>query len=111
MNQLFVCLLLALLFIGCDKGATPLGTPPCVNEGIDRILAQNPENPRAQVHRYNYEGKTLFYVPAPCCDIAGVVYDKQCGTFCNTAVYLAASTCEDFFREATNKTLIWEDPR
>lgn len=61
--------------------------------------------------RYTYREQTVYYMVAPCCDRYNVVYDSVC----NILGYpdggytgKGDGKMSDFYKEATDKKVIWE---
>ncbi|MEX2232549.1 MAG: hypothetical protein WD824_10335 [Cyclobacteriaceae bacterium] len=107
--------ILVLVFIhGCEGEKILKGTPECIEMKIDWISRQTVWNPPAKVYSYPYEGKTVFYFTARCCDFYSELYDKDCNLICAPDGGFSGSgdgKCPDFFANRTNELLIWEDER
>lgn len=108
---------LAVVCLGADGngcGDEDEETPSCISDMIDTMEEEPAANPPASITRYEYEGETVYYVPQRCCDIPSVLYDSKCEVICSPDGGLSGDgdgRCPDFFDEATDKTVIWEDDR
>jgi len=110
--------LLLLSTIGCADIGSPSslnpGNPPWVNQLIVQFENAPPGSPPQSIWRYVYKGRTVYYIPAQCCDQFSTLYDS-------TGVVLCAPDggftgggdrrCPDFFQQRSNEVLIWKDPR
>lgn len=98
----------------CDKESLPKGTPDCIREKIREIENEKVWNPAAKIWQYEYQGKTVYYLPSHCCDIPGMVLDENCQTICSPDGGITGKgdgRCPDFFSTRKNEKLIWEDKR
>jgi hypothetical protein len=111
-----VCLLvLALLVLSAGCSSSAEGTTPLwVWQLVAEFQLQPVGNPPQSIWEYEFEGKTVYYIPAQCCDMFASLYDAD-GT------YLCApdggidgkgdGRCPSFFSERTNERLVWKDLR
>ena len=109
-------ILVILLFIsyGCSEHHIAKGTPECIEMKIDWISRQEVSNPPVSVSSYLYEGKTVFYIPAKCCDIPSQLYDADCNYICAPDGGFGGSgdgKCPDFTSRRTQERLLWTDDR
>ena len=93
---------------------TDAGLPECIKKLIDQFKKEEKQNPSRSVYRYSYNGKTVYYVPAICCDFFSDLYDSTCklighpdGGFTGRG----DGTAVDFIQTRTNEKLIWKDER
>lgn len=103
-----------LYFNSCEKLDVPSYTPSCIKRKIRQIKSDKVRNPPASVWQYDYNGQTVYYFPAFCCDIPGELYDNNCNLICNPdggITGIGDSKCSDFFSNRTNEKLIWQDDR
>lgn len=101
-----------LLFVSCNKEDLPKDTPGCISDKIEAIAEGDPWNPTAKIYSYQYNGETVYYFPAHCCDVPSKVYDSNCNLICSPDGGLTGSgdgLCNDFFSTRTDEKLIWED--
>lgn len=107
-------LLLFVIIASCNNEDIPKGTPDCILTKIDQIKAEGVWNPPAKIYRYQYQGKTVYYIPSRCCDIPSVLLDENCNLICSPDGGLSGAgdgKCSDFFKERSDEKLIWEDDR
>ena len=86
--------------------------PTCMVTKIDSMKMNTQVNPPASVIRYTYKGNSVFYITSGCCDQFNPVYSNDC-------IYLGApdggitgkgdGKIPDFFANATNKKVVWEN--
>ena len=86
--------------------------PQCMITKIDSIKMNTKTNPPASVIRYTYKGYSVFYITTGCCDQFNPVYNSDC-------IYIGApdggitgkgdGKIPDFFANATNKKVVWEN--
>ena len=88
--------------------------PVCLKSLIDKFKVEEKQNPPRSVYRYTYNSKTVYFVPAICCDFFSDLYDDQCtiiahpdGGFTGKGDGRAA----DFVTARTGEQLIWKDNR
>jgi len=110
----FRMILLITLFSACNPLGLPSDSPKCIEDIIRQIEREPVRNPPASVYEYRYQGQKVYYVPPYCCDMFGDVFDTNCNMICHPDGGITGegdSKCPDFFEEATNGKLIWEDDR
>ena len=97
--------------INYETGAS---IPACIKKLIDQFKKEEKQNPSRSVYRYSYNGKTVYYVPAICCDFFSDLYDSNCklighpdGGFTGRG----DGTVADFIKTRKNEKLIWKDER
>ncbi len=112
-TYLLVFFILALSLAACSPGAQN-GNPAWVDKLIKQFEKNPVGNPPLSVWRYEYNGQTVYFVPAHCCDIASVVYDASGNLLCSPDGGLTGQgdgKCSNFFTERANEQLIWQDSR
>lgn len=71
--------------------------------------------PVREILRYTYQGQTVYLFPDPdCCDRFRTVYDENGWPFCAPLGGSGGGgdgQCPDFFEAATDRTLVWRDPK
>ncbi|MFN8310063.1 MAG: hypothetical protein U0T73_08875 [Chitinophagales bacterium] len=88
--------------------------PDCIQKKIEAMKNEPVRNPPGSVWRYSYKGRTVYYIPAQCCDQYSELYDDQCNLLCHPDGGFTGKgdgTCTDFATAATGKTEVWTDPR
>jgi hypothetical protein len=114
MRELLLVFILLQVVAGCEKEEVSKGTPECIEKKIDELANAPVANPPAKVYSYQYKGKTVYYIPAKCCDIPSELYDADCNIICSPDGGLTGKgdgRCPDFFETRTKEKLIWEDTR
>ncbi|UTM21795.1 DUF6970 domain-containing protein [Dyadobacter chenhuakuii] len=102
------------MLFSCSDNDIAQDTPSCVKKIIEDLKNGEVDNPPAKIYRYQYEGRTVYYIPAKCCDIPSVLLDDNCHSICSPDGGLGGAgngTCTDFHKKATDQKLIWEDKR
>ena len=103
-----------VLLLACDDSDVKKEIPKCIQDKIDIIIAQDVWNPPAKIYSYQYEGETVYYFTARCCDIMSELYDENCNFICAPDGGIAGKgdgKCTDFITQSTKEKLIWEDTR
>jgi hypothetical protein len=98
----------------CEKSGLPSDIPACILQKINEIQADEVRNPPASVWQYEYNQKTVYYIPAYCCDIQSQLLDENCNLICSPDGGLTGKgdgKCPDFFTNRKNEKLIWQDER
>ncbi len=111
--RFLILLTIFLLLAGCAK-ASQSSNPAWLDKLIKQFESDPVANPPLSVWSYEYNGQSVYFVPAHCCDIASVVYDAE-----GTILYApdggftgkGDGKCSDFFEKRTNEQLIWQDTR
>ncbi|MFD2719328.1 DUF6970 domain-containing protein [Hymenobacter monticola] len=88
--------------------------PPWLKARITEVLAERKRNPITRILRYDYEGRKVYYISAPCCDQFSNVYDTQGKLICQPDGGITGKgdgKCPDFDKRKTNEKLVWQDPR
>ena len=88
--------------------------PTCIIEKIKQLQAEEVWNPPASVWQYEYNGQTVYYIPARCCDIPSSLYDANCNLICHPDGGFTGKgdgKCTDFAEKRTKEKLIWKDER
>ncbi len=102
----------AMVLMSC-RNDEPL-IPACMDQKVDEILAGEVWDPPAQIYSYQYEGEQVFYITPRCCDFFGEVYNAACEYICAPDGGISGmgdGDCPDFFQNATDGKLVWEDTR
>ena len=71
-------------------------------------------NPPASVVRYQYKGRTVYYVPPRCCDVPSDLYDADGRLLCHPEGGITGrgdGRCPDFPAERADERVIWRDRR
>lgn len=108
--------LLALgLLTGCAAAPVPPPpTPAVVEQLIERFQAEPVANPPRSILRYDFQGRTVYYVPPACCDVPSELYDAAGTPICSPDGGLTGrgdGRCPTFFEERSGEALVWRDSR
>ena len=111
-----VCLLvLALLVLTVACSSSTEGTTPLwVWKLVAEFQLQPVGNPPQSIWQYEFEGKTVYYIPAQCCDMFSSLYDAEGTLICAPDGGIDGKgdrRCPNFLSERTNERLVWEDTR
>ena len=88
--------------------------PDWLQEMISGLEDMEPGNPPYSITRYTYDGMTVFYLPAQCCDQLSVLLDRCGDPICAPDGGFSGEgdgRCTDFHETAADESLIWQDPR
>lgn len=115
MNRLFVYVsLLMLVSLSCRKDDVPSDIPACVQQQIQAIKAEPVRNPPGFISRFTYKGQTVYFIPSRCCDIPSQLLNEMCTQLCAPDGGIGGNgdgRCSDFYKEARDEQVIWQDPR
>jgi hypothetical protein len=88
--------------------------PNWLKARIATILAERLRNPRTRILKYEYDGQTVYWESAPCCDQYSILYDTKGKVVCNPDGGITGKgdgKCADFNKNKTNEKMVWQDPR
>ncbi len=89
--------------------------PPAKLEAkIAELKTQPKANPAYEVWEYKYQGQKVYLISAPCCDNYATLYDACLNVLCAPSGGFTGrgdGLCPDFNEKATDKKLVWRDPR
>ena len=88
--------------------------PPWLKQRIAAVLAERKRNPITRILRYDYDGKIVYYISAPCCDQYSDVFDTKGKLICHPDGGITGKgdgQCPDFEKRKSNEKLVWQDPR
>jgi len=109
-----ISLIIYFILMGsCSQSVEP-DNPAWIDRMIERFQKEPAGNPPQSIWRYEYEGATVYYIPAQCCDQFSALYDRGGHIICAPDGGITGSgdgRCPDFFSKRTNEKLIWKDPR
>jgi hypothetical protein len=114
----YMVLLAAVLIVcssfqkGKKRKAAPV--PACVPQLITKFKKEPVQNPPRSIYSYNYNGKTVYYVQAICCDFFSDLYDSNCAVIGHPDGGFTGrgdGKFSDFNKEKKNEKLIWKDTR
>ena len=90
------------------------GLPACISKLIVQFKEEEKKDPPRKIYSYSYEGKTVYYVPAICCDFFSDLYDANCNLIAHPDGGFTGrgdGNAADFMKTRTNEKLIWKDER
>ena len=111
-NATIPALVIFLLASCAPKNQGMINMPSCLATKIDSIKKTPNVNPPQSVIQYSYKGAAVYYVKAGCCDQFNEVYNtdcKQLGAPDGGITGKGDNKLPDFFANATNKKVIWEN--
>lgn len=114
MKPLYWLLIAVILLLSACSPADTSANPAWVDKLVEQYESEPVANPPLSIWRYDYNGQTVYFVPAHCCDIFSVVYDADGNTLCSPDGGIAGQgdgKCPDFFDQRSNEQLIWKDSR
>ncbi|MEP6712037.1 MAG: hypothetical protein ABJA37_06465 [Ferruginibacter sp.] len=88
--------------------------PACIKNMIEGFEKEERQNPPRSVYSYSYSGKTVYYVPAVCCDNFSDLYDANCKLIAHPDGGFTGKgdgKLPDFIRERTREKVLWRDER
>jgi hypothetical protein len=112
-SQSLLMIAALLLLIGCTS-ANQTVIPEWIDRLIEQIENDPVGNPPLSVWRYEYKGQEVYFVPAHCCDIPGILFDTEGNVICEPDGGIKGvgdERCSDFFDLRTHEQLIWQDTR
>jgi hypothetical protein len=89
-------------------------TPLCIKTMIEKMKVEPVTNPPGKVYSYTYNNKTVYYVPAICCDFFSDLYNDSCIIIAHPDGGFTGrgdGKIKDFAEARKNEKLIWEDKR
>ncbi len=91
-----------------------MAVPGCIKDMIKKMETEAVTNPPGKVYSYTYNNKTVYYVPAICCDFFSDLYDDSCKIIAHPDGGFTGrgdGKIKDFVEARKNEKLIWEDKR
>ena len=88
--------------------------PAWLERRIQGLLATRKRNPIIRITRYRYDGETVYYESAPCCDQQSTLYDLKGNVLCHPEGGITGKgdgRCGSFDKRKTDEQLVWQDPR
>ena len=115
MTKVLLSSILFVVFVygcgGSHENSVSLRIPSCIDSLVKAAKGNQDGNGPQSITKYQYEGQMVYYVVAPCCDQYNTVYDGQCkplGSPDGGITGKGDGTLQNFFTEASDKTVIWE---
>jgi len=88
--------------------------PQCILDKITFFQSEPKANPPRAIYQYQYNGKIVYYISAPCCDIYPELVDNNCDLLCAPDGGFTGKgdgKCIDFNKIKSKEKLIWRDKR
>jgi len=108
-------LVLPMIFPAAHGCATMQATdPPWVDAKIKQMQGGPPGNPPLSLWRYEYQGRTVYYLPPQCCDQYSQLYDSKQNRICAPDGGMTGNgdgRCPDFYEKRSAQKLLWQDKR
>ena len=98
-------------------GCTPAvieENPAFVRQLIADLEATPPANSPGGIWKYQYDGRTVYYVPPSCCDVPSMLFDAEGRGICSPDGGFTGKgdgRCPDFFARRSDEQQVWDDPR
>lgn len=90
------------------------GRPSWLGELVRRLGTEPVTNPPASVLQYEYQGRTVYFVPPRCCDIFADLYDADGEIIAHPEGGITGQgdgRAPDFLAERRDERLVWRDGR
>ena len=88
--------------------------PECLRAYVKRIMDDEVKNPPQKIFSYRYNGNTVYYVTAPCCDFFTDLLNSDCQLIGHPDGGITGKgdgKITDFHKNRSAEKLVWEDPR
>ena len=108
-----------LAVMACAACAEPASAPTAADEAAVRVIAKKlragpPQNPPQTIKRHVIDGKTFYYVRAPCCDQFNDVYDARGQRLCSPDGGITGrgdGRCPEIRIDPREGDVVWQDRR
>lgn len=94
---------------GCSDDDNSVVYSECLNNTIEEIMQGTPQNPRATIDAYSYQGGEVYVINRYIPDYFIEVVDENCEVICVNGG-IAGLMCDDW-EQAQFIRNIWTDPR
>ena len=114
MKYLFISMLIIFSSCKTTKTLSQNELPAFIKEKIATFQQSPVANPPRSIYSYSYNGKTVYFITAPCCDIPSQLFDDSGNLICHPDGGFSGKgdeKCTDFFSTRTDEKLIWKDSR
>jgi len=102
------------ILASCKTSKQNITYPDFIAKEIKKIEKEPPTNPPIKIYSYIFQNRTVYYFTPYCCDVPSKLYDDNGEMICQPDGGITGNgdmKCLDFFRNASNKVLVWEDVR
>lgn len=109
-------ILIATANVGCKTPRNSMASkhPRCIETLIKKMSEEEVTNPPASLYSYTYYNRTVYFVPAPCCDFFSILYDDSCNVIAHPDGGFTGrgdGRGIDFFETRKDEVKIWQDKR
>ena len=109
-------ILIIFLVCGCTgvQSTPEAGSPGWIKTLISQYQNAPVGNPPQSIWQYEYNGRTVYYIPPQCCDQFSRLYDASGKIICAPDGGLTGAgdgKCSDFPTVRRDGVIIWSDPR
>jgi YHS domain-containing protein len=111
---ILIAILLSSFLVSCTNSTPADGNPEWVKNLIATYEKDPVGNPPQSIWQYEYNGQTVYFIPAQCCDQYSKLYDANGTVICAPDGGFTGQgdgKCPDFVQMRKNEKLIWNDPR
>jgi len=120
LKKIVLILFASLLLISCTKNLETQEISCTANQPIKELawlhnikitFEQSTDASQKQIIQYTYKNKTVFMINPcfNCPDNLITVYSCNGGKICEFGGISGLNTCPDFYEQATNKIILWEN--
>lgn len=88
--------------------------PTCIEEKIEALKEEAVRNPPAYIARYQFKGRTVYYIPPAAGDQMSKLYGADCELICRPDGGFTGrgdGECPEFVEERKEEEIIWRDDR
>ncbi len=114
MKYIFVSLVLIFCACKTTKKSSSAELPVFIKDKILQFQQSAVPNPPRSIYSFKYNGKTTYFISAPCCDIPSQLFDETGVLICQPDGGITGNgdgRCSDFFQTRTDEKLVWKDSR
>lgn len=115
MHKTLPFLIGVLLLAGCTGPASlPEDSPNWLRLKVAEWTLLSDSSAPDAVYRYEYNGQTVYYFQARCCDRFNVAYDMEGQALCapdGGVTGRGDGKCPDFKKTAIGGAVVWQAPR
>lgn len=114
--KVYATLISLCMLLSCHRAdePTPKAVPDCIQTIIQQNGRFNTNLSVVAITRYKYQGRYVYFGLSDCCDMYNLLFDNTCQTLCSPSGGFSGGgdgRCANFFKEATEKTEIWQKPQ
>jgi len=109
---IFTIIFTSFTLLSCNQPEDE--NPQWIQDLIVQFQNEPVGNPPQSIWQYFYNGRTVYYIPAQCCDQPSTLYDANGNILCAPDGGYSGKgdgKCPDFFTNRRDEKLIWQDKR